>query len=110
MPLPGGDFPLEKYDTLKKNLIRKYPFLDAVWADRLFRAYGTLVGDILGNAQSTGDLGQNFGWNLTEKEVLWLIENEWAQTADDILWRRTKAGLHFSQQQYSNLAKWLLDQ
>ena len=63
------------------------------WAARLVRLYGTEARTMLGGAGSAADLGEDFGATLTEREVRWLLEREWARTADDILWRRTKLGL-----------------
>ena len=80
--LPGGDFPPDGYAALVQGLKRDYPFLDLDFARRLVRLYGTLAGAILGVARSYNDLGQHFGADL-----------EWAMTAEDVLWRRTKRGL-----------------
>ena len=62
-------------------------------ARRLVRAYGTLARAILGDARTAGDLGPDFGCGLTGAEVRYLVEREWARSADDILWRRSKLGL-----------------
>lgn len=92
--LPGGDFegstPMEKMEQLQSD----YPFLDAGWALRLIRAYGTEAWDVLGDARSIKDLGQHFGANLYQREVDWMRSCEWAETEEDILWRRSKLGLH----------------
>ncbi|WP_373352833.1 glycerol-3-phosphate dehydrogenase [Pseudoroseicyclus sp. CXY001] len=106
-PLPGGDFPVDGGPALVEALRREYPFLTEVWASRLIRSYGTLARDILGDAASEADLGQAFGATLTEREVLWLKAHEWAQTAEDILWRRSKLGLHMSPTERQALADWL---
>ena len=58
--------------------------------------YGTLAPDVLGDARNTADLGPCFGADLSEREVDWLVRNEWARTADDVLWRRSKLGLRIS--------------
>jgi glycerol-3-phosphate dehydrogenase len=63
-------------------------------AYRLSRAYGTRILDLLGPARSMADLGEDFGAGLTAAEVDYLMRREWARTADDILWRRSKLGLH----------------
>jgi len=76
---------------------------------RLARSYGTLAIDMLGDAQSAGDLGQSFGADLTEREVNWLIRAEWARTAEDVLWRRSKLGLRLSEREQSALAQWFAD-
>ena len=59
--------------------------------------HGSLVRDVLGPARRTADLGQRFGAGLYQREVDYLVENEWAETASDVLWRRTKAGLHLNE-------------
>jgi glycerol-3-phosphate dehydrogenase len=71
----------------------------------LFRRHGAKTADVLGNAQSALDLGEDFGGNLTEREVAYFVEREWAQTAEDVLWRRTKAGLHMSGPQRERLVQ-----
>ena len=95
-PLPGGDFPVDGADRLMDDLLRTYPFLSDAWARRLVRSYGTEAREVLGEAGEEGDLGHCFGADLTEREVLWLMNREFARTADDVLWRRTKLGLRFS--------------
>jgi glycerol-3-phosphate dehydrogenase len=67
------------------------------------RSYGTSAREWLGNARSAADLGQAFGHGLTEAEVRYLIDREWAQSADDILWRRSKLGLRFDSAQRTTL-------
>ncbi|SDY00142.1 homodimeric glycerol 3-phosphate dehydrogenase (quinone), partial [Allgaiera indica] len=89
-PLPGGDFAVDGVADLIAGLMRDYPFLTEAWARRLVRTYGTEARAILGAAKTTADLGQDFGASLTEAEVRWLIDHEFARAADDILWRRTK--------------------
>ena len=88
--LPGGNFNPNEFDELVKEIMDKYKYLDKKWAIRLLRAYGKDSFDILNNCLKIEDLGINFGWNLTEKEILWMVENEFAETTEDILWRRSK--------------------
>ena len=107
VPLPGGDFPYDGVETLLTAIKFRYPFLDARWAQRLLRTYGTDVFNLLGDAKSTGDLGQHFGWTLYAREVDWLVQNEFAQTAEDILWRRTKTGLHLTADEKKALTEYL---
>lgn len=90
--LPGGELGIG-FDDFLEQIAARYHFLDWEHAKRLTRAYGSLLPGILGNAQSMADLGEHFGAGLTEREVTYLIEREWAKTADDILWRRSKLGL-----------------
>lgn len=91
--LPGGDFPMTGYDNLVNQIRRDYAFLPDGEAARLVRLYGTHTFDILVGATKLSDLGEDFGFGLTEAEVEYLIRDEWAVTADDVLWRRTKLGL-----------------
>lgn len=92
-PLPGGGFPVDGVPDQVTALRRSYPFLDERWALRLVRAYGTEAGRVLGDARRAADLGTNYGAGLTEAEVRYLLDNEWAVTVEDVLWRRTKLGL-----------------
>jgi glycerol-3-phosphate dehydrogenase len=108
-PLPGGDFPPDGAQALRAELQRRYPFLAEPTARRLVRSYGTLAADMLGDAQSAGDLGRTFGADLSEREVGWLIRTEWALTAEDVLWRRTKLGLRLSEREQSALAQWFAE-
>ena len=95
-PLPGGTFPYNGIDAQVAQLRRRFSFVDEDHALRLVRAYGTRASDVLGNAKRYEDLGQRFGADLTEAEVRYLMTREWAQEADDVLWRRSKLGLRFS--------------
>jgi glycerol-3-phosphate dehydrogenase len=99
--LPGGDFPWNGLDQLQSDIARRYPFLADSTIHRFVHAYGTLTPDVLGDAQKLEDLGQCFGADLTEREVDWLTHNEWARTTDDILWRRSKLGLHMNEKALS---------
>ena len=106
-PLPGGDFPIDGYPALAAALRREWPFLADDHARRLARLYGTRARTILGPAKSFDDLGRHFGATLTEAEVGYLQRTEWACTADDILWRRTKLGLRLTPEQAEELATFL---
>ena len=108
-PLPGGNFPVEESDALIESTEKEYPFLDRRDALRLVHTYGTELNDILQNASNWEDLGKHFGAGLTEAEVKYLQRNEWALTAEDILWRRTKLGLRFSHEEENGLSEWLRD-
>jgi len=105
--LPGGDFTASGRDQLTRELAAAFPPLGADTAARLARTYGTMAYDILGGVTRPEDLGIHFGANLYEREVAHLVKNEWARTADDILWRRTKLGLHMSEVERSRLSDWL---
>ncbi len=106
-PLPGGDFEYEDFEKELKKLAKDYPFIGVKTIYRLFRAYGTNARKVLGDAASFEDLGTHFGASLYECEVRYLIENEWAMTAEDILFRRTKLGLHMSVEEKSALDHWI---
>jgi glycerol-3-phosphate dehydrogenase len=92
-PLPGGDFAWSRFDNEVDEARARWRFLSEDQARRLVSAYGSNVKAILGDAKDRGDLGPAFGPELTGAEVRYLMENEWARFADDILWRRTKLGL-----------------
>ncbi|UCI33420.1 glycerol-3-phosphate dehydrogenase [Mesorhizobium sp. B4-1-4] len=106
-PLPGGDFPATGFDAQVTKLKAAYPFLDARLARRLTRLYGTRAQVLLGLAKSNAELGRNFGGDLYEAEVRYLVENEWAVTAEDVLWRRTKRGLHLNREQVAALDEFM---
>ncbi|RME15997.1 MAG: glycerol-3-phosphate dehydrogenase [Alphaproteobacteria bacterium] len=91
--LPGGDFPWDGAPALAAALRADYPFLDQAWAERLVHTYGTRARALLGAARQPGDLGRDFGATLTEAELRYLAQNEFARTGEDVLWRRTKLGL-----------------
>ena len=91
--LPGGDFPADGFYALVGETIGRWPFLSEPHAKRLLRAYGTRVERILDEAQSMDDLGPCFVGDLTGAEVRYLVEHEWAETAEDVLYRRSKLGL-----------------
>lgn len=107
--LPGGDFAVGGGPALEQALMDAAPALGAALAHRLVRTYGARALQIMAGAQSKADLGANFGAGLFEREVRYLIEHEWAQTADDILWRRTKMGLRLDASAQAHLAAWLRD-
>ena len=107
--LPGGDFQVGDFDDLVGNLHNNFGFLTEAWAKRLVRAYGKDAWDVLGNAEVIEDLGRDFGATLTEQEVKWLIANEYAVSADDIIWRRSKLGLRLDADQKQALAQYMDD-
>ena len=105
--LPGGEFEATAFDAEVAKLKAAYPFLDMRLARRLTRLYGTRAKALLGLAKSEADLGRNFGADLYEAEVRYLVDKEWAVTADDILWRRTKRGLKLGKDQKAVLEEFL---
>jgi glycerol-3-phosphate dehydrogenase len=90
--LPGGDLP-EGFEAYLREVKALWPFLGHDRAERMARAYGAMLGDMLAGVKSATDMGQDFGGGLTAVEVDWLITHEWARTAEDVLMRRTKIGL-----------------
>ena len=91
--LPGGEFDPEEFGAEVAKTMARWPFLTASHAQRLVRAYGRRVERFLNDAKSADELGPRFVDDLTAAEVRYLVENEWAQNADDVLWRRSKIGL-----------------
>ena len=108
-PLPGGDFGRREAWDKVNQLTARYLFLTREQAQRLIRLYGTRAHVILGDAASPADLGEDFGHGLTAAEVDYLVTREWARTAEDILWRRTKLGLHFTPEQTAHLAAYITE-
>jgi glycerol-3-phosphate dehydrogenase len=106
-PLPGGDFPATDFQGEVAKLKSEYPFLDLAHARRLARLYGTRAKALLGLARSQADLGRHFGADLYEAEVRYLMDKEWAMTAEDVLWRRTKRGLKLTREQAEALDRYM---
>ncbi|MEZ5925833.1 MAG: glycerol-3-phosphate dehydrogenase [Hyphomicrobiaceae bacterium] len=109
-PLPGGEFPVRGFDDLVARLSQRHPAVPAGVVRRLARCYGTVAGEILSGTTAIEDLGQHFGAGLYEREVVHLVEREWARTVEDILWRRTKLGLRLDAGERQRLADWLAAQ
>ena len=105
--LPGGAMPVDAHLETEAKLCTNYPFLDKAWARRLIRTYGSETADILGDARCAADLGRCFGGDLTETEVRWLMQKEWARSADDVLWRRSKLGLRLDEVEAQQLDLWM---
>ena len=95
-PLPGGDFGSGGFGEFEMSMLRAYPGFPAAQIRRYARLYGTRARDLLASAASPPDLGRNFGADLHELEIDFLMATEWARTADDIAWRRTKLGLRLT--------------
>ncbi|MDR6955271.1 glycerol-3-phosphate dehydrogenase [Ancylobacter sp. 3268] len=109
-PLPGGDFAVGDQPRLVAQLKRAHPWLDEALARRLVIAYGTRALRLLDGARSQADLGRVFGADLTEAEVRYLMREEWARSADDVLWRRSKLGLRLSPEQKAALETFMADE
>jgi glycerol-3-phosphate dehydrogenase len=110
-PLPGGDFHRGNensgFDDLFEELSNRYERLPGSLIARLARRHGTLASQVLGDAKTETDLGLFFGGSLYEREARWMVDHEWAREPDDVLWRRTKAGLHMSEAQRTRFAEWM---
>ncbi|HEX6633317.1 MAG TPA: glycerol-3-phosphate dehydrogenase [Usitatibacter sp.] len=91
-PLPGGD--VGRFNAFRDEMHARYATLGRELVDGIVRRHGSRAPRILGDARSIADLGRHFGAGLTEREIEYLASEEWAQTAEDVLWRRTKCGLH----------------
>lgn len=114
-PLPGGDLPgRENPDAALKDFImhlqRSYAWLPSELTVRYAHSYGTRTRELIGAAKSMSDMGLDFGAGLTEREARFLVETEFAKAADDILWRRSKLGLHMSEEQRAAFSSWFADQ
>jgi len=101
--LPGGDFPVHGFESLLADLVHDYPWLEPTQARRLAHAYGTRARSILGTATGRAALGRDFGGGLSEAEVRYLMRQEWAEEAADIVWRRSKLGLRLTSEEIAAL-------
>lgn len=105
--LPGGDFAMDGFDQVVSAVGALYPFFDEKTVRRLVRAYGTLVPLIFDRVQNLEACGRDFGAGLTELEVRYLMLQEWAHSAEDVVWRRSKLGLRLSKEQIKALDDWM---
>lgn len=103
--LPGGDLPHGDRAAWLAELVRRYPKLDPAVLRGIARRHGTRATAMLGDAKRAADLGEDFGAGLTECEIAWLVAEEWAHDADDVLWRRTKCGLPMTAAQRQRVAQ-----
>jgi len=114
--LPGGDLsawigpavhPQQDFARFVQALQAQHAWLPAALAQRWARAYGSRVAEVLGPAHSLAELGREVAPGLWEAELHYLRQHEWAHTAEDVLWRRSKLGLHYSPAQQQAVAQWL---
>ncbi len=103
-PLPGAAPPADDTSRLLRRLEERYPRLPQALLRALAGRHGTLAYDVLGNAAAVADLGVHFGAELYARELDYLVGQEWGGSAEDVLWRRTKAGLHLDQAQREAVA------
>jgi glycerol-3-phosphate dehydrogenase len=117
--LAGGDLsgwigaaarPDEDFDRFVAAVRSKHPWLDAALARRLARAYGARVSAVIGGAQSMNDMGRAVAPGLHERELRYLREEEWACSGEDVLWRRSKLGLHFTADERERVGAWMQQQ
>ncbi len=105
--LPGGDFPMDGIGLVINQMASTHSGFDRSFLERLARAYGTRAKEILGNANHPDDLGAHFGGGLHVAEVSYLMREEWAETAADVIWRRSKLGLQMTTEQIRRLDGWM---
>lgn len=103
--LPGGEFPVNGAATLTNDILGVHPYLERAHARRLVRQFGTRAMRVLDGATRPEDLGERYGADLTEAEVRYLVDHEWARAAEDVLWRRTKLGLRVDAGEAARLAE-----
>ena len=109
IPLPGGDFPVDAFQAQVARLCALCSACKPEHATRLVRAYGTRAREIVEGVKSQADWGAFFGADLTEREVRYLMENEWARSAEDVLWRRSKLGLRVNESDARRLDDFMRD-
>ncbi len=105
--LPGGDLPEGDFAAFLSRFKATHPLLPAALATRLARSYGSRAEAIVGGRRGLDDLGQHLGGDLYAAELDYLVAHEWAITADDVLWRRSKLGLHLNEAARRRVADWL---
>ncbi|WP_455373340.1 glycerol-3-phosphate dehydrogenase [Limibacillus halophilus] len=105
--LPGGDFPWNGAETLADELAKGRPGLERKHIRRLVRAYGTRAARVLDGVSAKEDLGRCFGADLYEREVAYLMDQEWARKARDVVWRRSKLALRLSEEEVAALDGWM---
>jgi glycerol-3-phosphate dehydrogenase len=105
--LPGGDIPNSDFVAFEAGLANRYAWLPADLRHRYARAYGTRIAQLLANASRTDDLGAAVAPGLHERELEYLVEHEWARTAEDVLWRRSKLGLRARPDDAARVQEWL---
>lgn len=109
-PLPGGDIPGGDFARFLWSAGERYAWVPPELLQRLARAYGTRIDRVLGDAASLAELGEHFGGTLYEAELRYLTAHEYARTAEDVLWRRSKLGMHLSGEAQARVAAWMVEQ
>ncbi len=103
---PGGDLPNADFEAFYAKAAERFSDIDSKILYRLCRAYGTMIDDIFANRPADNLLGRVFGAGLAEAEVNYLIEREFVTKVDDVLWRRSKMGLHMTQDERDEFSNW----
>jgi len=106
-PLPGGDIPNANFDGFVDECRQHFSWMDEKLLLDYARNYGTRIGRLVGDAKAMDQLGHHFGGPLYQAEVDYLIQQEWARSAADILWRRSKKGLHTPKGTEEILQRWI---
>ncbi len=106
VPLPGGDLAGADYFSFSEKLKSDFPWLPHAIRNRYGRLYGARTERVVGRATSLEGLGRHFGGHLYEAEARYLVRNEWAQTPEDVLFRRTKEYLHMTADEQAAFAEW----
>ncbi len=104
-PFPGGDFPVDSFETMLREANDRYGFVDPAVIERLMRLYGTDIHRLFAEKYTLADLGRHYGAGLYDAEIDYLVAREWARSAEDILFRRTKLGLHMTPDQIAAVGK-----
>lgn len=107
VPLPGGDIPDADHESFVNKMAKQYTWLEPALLHDYCRNYGTCIDKVLNGASSMEQLGHHFGGPLYQAEVDYLIVNEWARSAEDVLWRRSKKGLHTPKGTEQLLQQWI---
>jgi len=105
--LPGGDFEVADYDLLVSKLEQEFEFLDSLLAKRLIRSYGTNAWTLMKGALNIEDMGQDFGGTLSAREIEYLMKHEWAECAEDVVWRRSKLGIRLDENLIAVIEEWM---
>ncbi|VWX62723.1 sn-glycerol-3-phosphate dehydrogenase, aerobic, FAD/NAD(P)-binding [Burkholderiales bacterium 8X] len=108
-PVRAGARPADEFERFVGAVQSRHPWLPPALARRLARSYGGRITEVLGDAHGTADLGAEIAPGLHERELAYLADKEWATSGDDVLWRRSKLGLHYSPAQRDAVAAWMRD-
>ncbi len=106
--LPGGDLPVDGVAALAAEVQARHPYIAPEHVQRLVRLYGTRVWTVLRGVRAASGLGRMFGADLSEAEIVYLMAEEWAETAADVVWRRTKLGLRMTAADVQSLDSWMM--